>query len=135
MRDSFLSYLRTFGVLFFVFSSFLCLHGAWRRFDVPDNSVPAMTALLLNPYLAMMPLLTFSSGYLFNLMFSKYKSYAMLIENKAQRLIIPVLVFGELYSLVVNTTVNFDQNYINKLLSGYYILWYCNMLFWCFVIA
>ena len=46
-----------------------------------------------------------------------------------------MLIFGMVYYCLYEINLDLNFNTINTLLSGYGILWYLNMLFWCFIVA
>jgi len=82
---------------------------------------------------ATMPLFTFISGYLFTALYvgqMKYRSFLPFLRNKINRLFIPFLVFSV---LIICTSYNMS---FNSLIWGEGChMWYCAMLFWCFIIS
>ena len=79
-----------------------------------------------------MPLFTLISGYLFSYLLAqgKYGEKDNFVINKLRRLLIPFFILGTL----VNIT-SYDR-YIADIPWGEGShLWYCAMLFWCFVIS
>ena len=109
---------RIFGILFVVY---------WHVYTIayPTSSFIRYLA----PFAAMMPLITFVSGYLFRLLYNigKYTNYVSLLKNKAKRLLIPLVVFTPFY-------VNYGHlNSVSEMLNGLGPLWYLVMLFWQFV--
>ncbi len=119
---AYIDLVRTMGILFVVF---------WHTYIVCFDKSDILK--FLNPFAAMMPLITFISGYLFRILYQEchYKSFNTLAIKKFIRLIIPMLVFSFLYidykSLSLTT--------IDKVLNGVGPLWYLIMLFWNFLYA
>lgn len=82
---------------------------------------------------ATMPLFTFISGYLFTALYvekQKYRSFLPFLKNKVNRLIVPFLVFSV---LIISTSYNMD--FKSMVWGEGCHMWYCAMLFWCFMIA
>lgn len=80
---------------------------------------------------AVMPLFTFISGFLFSFLIAKgkYGEFKLFLWNKTQRLIIPFFILGTLV-----TITSYDR-YISDIPWGEGShLWFCAMLFWCFMI-
>lgn len=80
-----------------------------------------------------MPLFTFISGYLFTYLYQrnteKYGNFKSFFVTKFERLVIPFFVLGTL----VNITVPERELYMILDGAGSH-LWFCMMLFWCFMI-
>lgn len=130
-----LDYLRSFATLSLViWHCFFCPMAVW---GIIEDIPPIATGMLKIGYHlipdANMPLFTFLSGYLFFYLYyeaGKYRETAPFITNKVKRLFIPFWVLG---SLVILTSYN---THIERMIWGEGShLWYCAMLFWCFMIA
>ena len=82
---------------------------------------------------AVMPLFTFVSGYLFYALYfdrEKYRVFKNFIKSKIKRLLIPFAIFSV---LIVLSTPNL---HFEPIIWGHGThMWYCAMLFWCFIIA
>ena len=77
-----------------------------------------------------MPLLIFSSGFLYSYLLGrgKYKDTPRYVYHKFKRLIIPYFVFATIYSLVFMHDLD-----IATIIKGNLAhLWFITMLFWCF---
>jgi len=133
MRQLYLSYIRIGAVIFVVLSHAFAPYGAWNWIINDENSFFSIFNKVIDPFVSMMPLLTFISGFLFYTIRYKYISFINIFKKKFERLIIPMIFIGTIYYLLFETT--FSIHMINSILSGYSILWYCNMLFLCFVVA
>jgi len=81
---------------------------------------------------ANMPLFTFLAGFLFcyQLDSGKYQDFKEFFMNKFHRLFIPFLVLG----LVINL-LEYGKNITDMLYGGPNHLWYCLMLFYCYVLC
>ena len=87
-------------------------------------------------YSCILELFTFISGYVYAFaLYGLHKNYRFLdiLKNKALRLLVPCIVFGVFYSLLLNEDNVFGLEYIYKLLNGFGHLWYLTMLFEVFV--
>ena len=83
--------------------------------------------------IANMPLFTVIAGYLFCYLLNekdKYKEFRKFVANKVHRLLIPFIVLGS----VINLT-EYGKDYIDILYGLPNHLWYCLMLFYCFIIC
>lgn len=79
-----------------------------------------------------MPMFIFVSGYLFSYLLGlgKYKTWSELVRKKAQRILLPFLVFSWIF---MATTGNWHP--LEPIIQGtYWHLWFLPMLFWCFII-
>lgn len=79
-----------------------------------------------------MPMFVFVSGYLFQylLALGKYPTWRQLVIKKAQRILLPFLVFSWIF---MATTGNWRP--LDPIIQGtYWHLWFLPMLFWCFII-
>ena len=82
---------------------------------------------------ATMPLFTFISGYLFVGLYlnrNKYHEFKGFLKNKIKRLLIPFFILS---IFVILTSYNLHIDRIWKGEGSH--LWYCAMLFWCFIIG
>lgn len=135
MRHSFLSYIRIISVVFVVLSHAFAPYGAWDWIKSDKSSFFSISNAIIEPFVSMMPLLTFLSGFLFFTIQNKYPSFKYLFKKKFERLIVPMVFFGIVYYLLFENMPILNLHTINTILSGYIILWYCNMLFLCFLVA
>jgi len=135
-RITFLSFLRIFGVLFVVFWHTFCSYGPWQIINIKGFSFPNLMIDIMNPFVAMMPFLTFLSGYLFSKLSlqGKYGNFLILVKNKFARLITPMLIFSFMPSFLIFIDKKDIVFFIDNLLNGQNHLWYMSMLFWCFIV-
>ncbi len=106
-------------------------------FPVPDFAPYAYASILLRNI--GVPLFIFLSGYVFQYQYVSNKKELHVIPfliNKVKRLMIPCIVFGLLYMLIVSRNIKVfatDPLAILTLLNGVDHLWFLPMLLWCFV--
>ncbi len=127
-------WLRAIAVVLLVtWHCFFCPMFVWGVVEPGPEVVPFryLARFLIND--AVMPLFTFVSGYLFYALYSekeKYHDFKPFLWSKTKRLIIPFLVFSP---LIILTSYNL---YFEEIIWGEGThMWYCPMLFWCFIIA
>lgn len=130
-----IDYMRFIAILsIVVWHCAICPYLCWDLLDIktlPINYPFRILATVFFPDAAM-PLFTFISGYLFSYLIGlgKYGVFRDFTLNKINRLIVPFLVIGTL----VNIT-SYDR-YLTDIPWGEGShLWYCCMLFWCFIIT
>lgn len=93
--------------------------------------LPIIASLLLPD--CDMPLFTFISGYLFEYLYEekhRYRNFGLFLQNKLNRLLIPFFILSV---LVIATS--YQEAFSNILWGEGCHLWYCAMLFWCFMMA
>lgn len=138
-RLSNIEFLRCFAVLSLVAWHSLCVYVGWQSY-IPDITAAVghsfltklygvLTTRVLTPD-ANMPLFTVISGFVYAYLRKqgKYQDTKEFVKRKAKRLMIPYFVIG---TLVVFTIV--DWSPISIVFGDAHHLWYCAMLFWCFV--
>ena len=79
-----------------------------------------------------MPMFVFVSGFLFSHLLSlgKYSTWKELVRKKAQRILLPFLVFSCFFMITTG-----DWRPLDPIIKGtYWHLWFLPMLFWCFII-
>lgn len=111
------------------YCSYICWGVAHSPLDAFYGRVFAVVAPIAN-----MPLFTFLSGYLFCYLYKycgKYKDFKGFLNNKVRRLLIPYLVLG---FIITMTTLN-DMHPVNLFWGIPNHMWYCLMLFWCFIVC
>lgn len=135
MRQYYLSYIRFFSVFFVVLSHSFAPYSAWNWISNDEDSFFSISNKIIDPFVSMMPLLTFLSGYLYYTIRFKYVSFISFFLKKFERLIVPMIFFGIIYYLLFENNKSLSLHTINTILSGYSIMWFCNMLFLCFVIS
>ncbi len=126
-------WLRVFAIITLVAWHSYCSYICWGIADSPLNVVYTRAFRLIAP-IAQMPLFTFLSGYLFYYLHvncGKYKNFKGLFKNKVRRLLIPYLVLG----LIINMTQLQRMHPIELFWGTPNHMWYCLMLFWCFMIC
>lgn len=135
MRLLEVNYLRAYAIITIViWHCFVCpLTSVWGILEPTQTTgIIYKVSRLFMPD-ANMPLFTLVSGYLFSYLYhlktDKYQSLKNFFKTKFERLVIPFLVFGSIYSLIM------PGKSLSQLLEGEGShLWYCMMLFWCFMI-
>lgn len=135
MRIKEADYLRAFAIITIViWHCFVCPLTCWQLIDISTvTSVIGSVASILIPD-ANMPLFTFISGYLFFCMWENkptvYQRFKPFISKKVSRLVLPFLVLGTLVN------ISAPERYLSQIVYGEGShLWFCMMLFWCFVIG
>lgn len=121
--------LATFSiVVWHTYCSYIC----WSVADSPANNFYGMLFPRIFP-IANMPLFTIIAGYLFCYLLnekSKYAEFKGFVINKVHRLLIPFLVLGTIMNLS-----QYGKNLVDLLYGQPNHLWYCLMLFYCFIIC
>jgi len=138
-RLSNIEFLRCLAVLTLVGWHSLCVYVGWYSF-LPDITAAVGDTTLTHFYKvfttcvlmpdANMPLFTVISGFVYAYLRrqGKYQNNREFILKKAKRLMIPYFVIG---TIVVFTIA--DWSPVTILFGNAHHLWYCAMLFWCFV--
>lgn len=130
-----IDYMRFIAILsIVVWHCAICPYLCWNLLDIKNLPINYPFRILATVFFpdAAMPLFTFISGYLFSYLIGlgKYVLFRDFTFNKINRLIVPFLVIGTL----VNIT-SYDR-YLTDIPWGEGShLWYCCMLFWCFIIT
>lgn len=130
MKLTEITYLRVIAVVSLVAWHSYCSYVCWGIGESPLDRYYRQIFLLLTPD-ADMPLFTFISGYLFSHLFAKgkYSDFRSFLKNKVHRLLIPYLILG----FIINMTQIGRAHPVELLLGTPNHLWYCLMLFYCFV--
>lgn len=133
MRLLEINYLRAYAIIsIVVWHCFVCPLDVWGIITpTAETGIMSFMARFFIPH-ANMPLFTFISGYLFAYLYansSKYFRFRPFLKTKFERLVIPFFVLGTL----VNITMPERELYM-ILYGGGSHLWFCMMLFWCFMI-
>lgn len=121
-NSKYIDSIRTLGILFVV---------VFHTYIICFSNSEVL--VYLSPFAAMMPLITFISGYLFRMLYNEghYKSFKMFVIKKAKRLLIPMFAFSFLY--INYKSLNLKT--IDLVLNGVGPLWFLIMLFWNFLFA
>lgn len=125
------TFLRVLAVLMLVAWHSYCTYICWGLADSPLNIFYTRLFRFLTPD-AYMPVFTFISGYLFYYLMvekRKYVDFKEFLKNKINRLLIPYIVLG----FTINMTQIGRQNPLELLVGTPNHLWYCLMLFYCFI--
>ena len=125
------SILRTFSVISVVLWHSYCPYICWGIADSPLNRYYTFILSNVLPD-ANLPLFTFISGYLFRFSIekNKYSEFIPFLYNKVNRLLIPFIVLGSVINLC-----EIDKNIVDILYGKPNHLWYCLMLFYCFILC
>lgn len=132
-------WLRAFAVISLVFWHSICVYTGWQDYllnvtDAVGHSIYTKAySIFAKIFLpdANMPLFTMISGFVYSFLQKykgKYRNTADFIKSKVNRLLVPYFIIG---TLVVFTIA--DWNPISIILGDAHHLWFCAMLFWCFV--
>lgn len=123
--------LRYLAVISLVAWHSYCSYICWDIANTPMSIWYTRLFRVLTPD-ANMPLFTFISGYLFCYLLvfkGKYQAFREFLANKVNRLLVPFLIIGS----VINLT-EYGRSYISEMFYGKpNHLWYCLMLFYCFI--
>lgn len=126
-------WLRVYAIVSLVAWHCYCAYTSWGLATSPMDGYYSTFFRIMAP-IANMPLFTFLSGYLFcylHVYCGKYKSFKGFLQNKFRRLLIPYLVLG----FVINMTQINRMRPVDLLWGLPNHLWYCLMLFYCFVVC
>lgn len=129
-----INYLRFYAILSIViWHCFVCPLTCWNLIESNHGqSIIQQVASFLIPN-ANMPLFTFISGFLFAYACEKknnYQQFISFIKNKINRLVIPFFILGTV------VCISAPERELSQIIWGEGShLWYCMMLFWCFVIG
>lgn len=122
-------------VLLVAYHSFIIYGGGWEQ-PVGFIEIPIYKNIVWWTYSFMLESFTFISGYvwLYTCHTKGTGSLLSLIQKKAKRLLVPMLVFGLLYFICFMDYKSYTGT-IYEVLNGAGHMWYLAMLFWCFVEA
>lgn len=126
-------WLRVFAIFTLVAWHSYCSYICWGIADSPLNESYTWLFRFIAP-IAQMPLFTLLSGYLFCYLHKecgKYKDFKGFLTNKARRLLIPYLVLG----FIINMTQLQRMHPVDLFWGTPNHMWYCLMLFYCFIIC
>ena len=126
-------WLRVFAIVTLVAWHSYCSYICWGIAESPLNEFYSKIFRCITP-IAQMPLFTFLSGYLFYYLHEecvKYKEFKGFLYNKARRLLIPYLVLG----FIINMTQINRMHPIDLFWGTPNHMWYCLMLFYCFIVC
>lgn len=124
--------LRVYAVLTLVAWHVYCPYICWGIAETSMSPTYTKVFQFLAPD-TNMPLFTFISGYLFYYLLKVKKHYnifKVFLHNKIHRLLIPFLILGSLTNIL-----SYDKNIIDLFYGKPSHLWYCLMLFYCFLIC
>lgn len=128
------TYLRVFAITSLVLWHSYCSYTSWGIGNSPLDHFYRVAFLFITP-IANMPLFTFLSGYLFFYLLNnkhKYTTFNDFLRNKTNRLLIPYLLLGFVINL---TQIGRGKPLIPMLYGAPNHMWYCLMLFNCFMIC
>ena len=135
-----IDYLRIFATISIViWHCFYCPIGTWGLLpeDATSHFIMKTYSFLIPD--ADMPLFTFISGYLFYFLYKekgKYRDFFPFLAGKFKRLLVPFFVFGLLIPITCYNQPTLVDFVCNKMVWGEGAhMWYCAMLFWCFMYA
>ena len=123
-------------VLLVLFHSFAIYSGAWSKpTDVAE--VSAYRWIARAAYSIMLESFVFLSGYVWAFQresLGRNNGYLKIVFGKFKRLIIPCIIFGILYLIMIDKG-NIFKGGVLSVLGGIGHLWFLPMLFWCFVLG
>lgn len=126
--------LRVYAIMSLVAWHCYCSYTAWGIGNSPLDSTYSSAFKVFAPT-ANMPLFTFLSGYLFFYLFKekgKYADFRGFLKNKVNRLLIPYLILGFVINL---TQIGRGRPLWPMFYGAPNHMWYCLMLFYCFMIC
>ena len=138
-RLSNIDVIRCFAILSLVAWHSLCVYVGWRGY-LPDITAAVEGSVLVKWYCifttkiimpdANMPLFVIIAAYVYSCLWKKgkYRDSLVFFQKKAKRLVVPYFVIG---TIVIYTIA--DWHPISILWGDAHHLWFCAMLFWCFV--
>ena len=124
-------------LLVFMHSFTMFTGGDTWPLPVGIHHVEAYRQLTWFTYSFFLEMFVFISGYLFCYQTSKREiEWKSLIKKKAQRLLLPSIVFSTIYFLIffLNSGQSWGSAILN-ILSGSGHMWFLPMLFWCFLLG
>ena len=133
------NFIRVYALISLVVWHSLCIYLGWGAYlpmiqeqvgDTIITKVYRLFALIFIPD-ANMPLFTAVSGFVYSYLYyqkEKYRLFRGLVVSKTKRLFIPYCVIG---TFVVFTI--YDWSFTSILMGEAHHLWFCLMLFWCFI--
>lgn len=124
--------LRVYAILTLVAWHTYCSYICWEIAETSMSPIYTKIFQFLAPD-ANMPLFTFISGYLFYYLFKEknhYNKFNTFLSNKAHRLLIPFFILGTLTNVF-----SYNKNIIDLFYGKPSHLWFCLMLFYCFIIC
>lgn len=127
------TWLRVYAIISLVAWHSYCAYTAWGLAQSPLDIYYRYFFKIVAP-IANMPLFTFLSGYLFCYLHEycgKYRDFKGFLQNKVRRLLIPYLVLG----FIINMTQIGRMHPIDLFWGTPNHLWYCLMLFYCFIVC
>lgn len=125
-------YIRCLAVISLVAWHSYCSYICWGYGNSPLDVFYTKLFSYLTPD-ANMPLFTFLAGYLFCFLLKekkKYPTFKGFLNNKVHRLLIPFLVLGVLTNLT-----EYNRSLIEMFYGKPSHLWYCLMLFYCYIVC
>jgi hypothetical protein len=123
-------YLRCIAILSVVAWHSYCPYICWNIAETPMSNIYRTVFRFIAPD-ANMPLFTFIAGYLFCCLLKykgKYQKFSDFAKSKVRRLLIPFLVLGT----IINLTEP-QKNIVDLFYGKPNHMWYCLMLFYCFI--
>lgn len=114
MRYLYLSYIKIFAVFFVVLSHAFGPNGSWNWVVNEENSFFSISNKIIEPFVSMMPILTFVSGFLYYKIRKNYASFDYLIKKKFERLIVPMIFLNNILLAVLkkqNFWIQYNKHY------------------------
>lgn len=138
-RLNYIEAIRCFAILSLVVWHCICVYTGWMSY-LPDITAAVENNILTKIYMgaailimpdANMPLFVMVAAYVYVYLWNKgaYRDIKVFFKKKAKRLVIPYFVIG---TLVVFTI--FDWEPLSLIYGEAHHLWFCAMLFWCFIL-
>ena len=126
--------LRCFAVISLVLHHVLCIYMAdsWGAIDTPMNGYYSFIMGKFIPE-ANMPLFVFIAGYLmgFQKENKKYNDFRIFAKKKVHRLLIPYVILG---ALMVLLQPGIPDGWEGMLYGSPNHMWFCLMLFYCYIL-
>lgn len=131
------SIMRVVLILLIVLGHVFAVYGTSQSWPLPNGWDANRVYSWVNPIVISFALQTFVfiSGYLFAYQHSNRRiTFISTLKSKLQRLYLPTIFWGILYSYLILGTNPFTINGFTDIVAGVGHLWFLPMLFWCFLV-
>ena len=131
------SIMRVVLILLIVLGHVFAVYGTSQSWPLPNGWDANRVYNWVNPIVISFALQTFVfiSGYLFAYQHSNRRiTFISTLKSKLQRLYLPTIFWGILYSYVILSTNPFTVKGFTDIVAGVGHLWFLPMLFWCFLV-
>lgn len=136
-RLVYIEYIRLYALISLIAWHSLCIYLGWNVLsntpEIEDSFLTKIYKYVAQIFIpnANMPLFTAISGFVYSYLYNckgKYRDFRQVLQSKVKRLVIPYIILGPIVVMTI-----FDWELISIVKGEAHHLWYCLMLFWCFV--